>query len=48
MPVQWRSVPALIHLDINRQGCNNTGLISVGSQQGSALFYPANASGIRQ
>lgn len=48
MPVQWRSVPVLIHLDIYRQGCIKTGLISVGSLQGSALFYPANASGIRQ
>ncbi len=44
----WRSVPALIHLDGDRQSCIKTGLIPVGHLQGIALLYPAYVSGIRQ
>lgn len=44
----WRSVPALIYLDGDRQACIKTGLIPAGHLQGIALFYPAYASGIRQ
>nr|ASU05140.1 Hypothetical protein [Klebsiella pneumoniae] len=39
----WRSVPALIHLDGDRQACIKTGLIPAGHLQGIALFYPAYA-----
>ena len=46
--VWWRSVPALIHLDGDRQACIKTGLIPAGHLQGIALFYPAYAAGIRQ
>jgi hypothetical protein len=46
--VWWRSVPALIHLNDDRQACIKTGLIPAGHLQGIALFYPAYAAGIRQ
>lgn len=46
--VWWRSVPALIHLDGDRQACIKTGLIPAGHLQGIALFYPSYAAGIRQ
>ncbi|CAM7649773.1 hypothetical protein KLPMCK396B_23515 [Klebsiella pneumoniae] len=44
----WRAVPALIHLDDDRQACIKTGLLPAGHLQGIALFYPAYAAGIRQ
>lgn len=46
--VWWRSVPALIHLDGDRQACIKTGLIPAGHLQGITLFYPPYTSGICQ
>ena len=45
--VWWRSVPALIHLNDDRQACIKTGLIPAGHLQDRPL-YPAYAAGIRQ